>query len=222
MTIIRSFTTPANTVEVEGGVEAYRSALTRGRGNGYSVATTTGTIGAALAANSAIYAQFLSPSAPVAVYIERVRIEYTCIVAFTVPITARRLALVKGGGFVTAFGGGNSFAALGQIVPKRAIAGHQQSWCSNINGGEIRISSTAALTFTGLLAETTSMSEMALTANGTSGSFKEYEYTVSDKYVNPIILLPSQFFMIRNPVVFDAAGTWTASIYVDWYEAPLL
>jgi hypothetical protein len=223
MPVIRDRTTLANITEIEGGISAYRSTVSQQIGDSFCVASSTTTMAAALAANSAVFVMQLSQQAPVIAYIERVRIEFVTLVNFTTSVVAgRRLSLLKGGAtLITAFSGGISLAALGQIVPKINTQGSNASWFSAVNGGEIRIATTGAITTTGIIVESTFASDFTLSSAGVAGSFREYLYSTVNRAASPIRILPGQFFLIRNPVAMDAAGTWQANIMVDWREVPL-
>ncbi len=207
-----------NSIEVEDGIDAARGVITH-RGDGFCVAATTGTIGAALAANSSVFVMRLAPNAPVAAYIERIRIDFTTIVAFTTPLTVgRRLALVCGSS-ATVSSSGTGLAGNSAIVAKDGTA---ISYFANSNSGDIRIATTGALTVTGIVAQATSLAEFSLTYVGTSGSFREFELGREELDKSPIEILPNQLLAIRNPVAMDAAGTWQMSVTVDWYEVPIM
>lgn len=185
----------------------------QGRGAGFVLSSVTGTIGAALAANSSIFAmRFDTGAGNKRAFIEKVRLTFTCIVAFTVPITAgRRLSLFRGSGANAS--GGTALATVGKK--------HSASVDSEVeaaNGGDARISTTGALTVTGITFETNELAVFSLVHTGTAGAFSEeiFEFNASEN--TPIVLEPGQLLAIRNPVVMDAAGTWQASVRVDWYE----
>lgn len=184
-------------------------------GGHYAYAGMSGTVAAALAANSSVFAMRLSPAAgSVVAYINRLRIQFTCIVAYTVPITAgRRLALFRGAG--AAASGGTGILS-GNVVPKdTAYAASQFDLAS---GGDIRIATTGALTVTGITYETEPTALMTLTHAGTAGAYAERIYEMSVLHGHPIELHAGQLLAIRNPVVMDAAGTWQVSVEVEWYE----
>jgi hypothetical protein len=200
--------------EVEGGVQAQRAVVVP-RGVGFAASGTTGTIGAALAANSSVFAMRLDPSSPRRAFIDRLRLEFTCLVAYTVPITAgRRLALFRGSG--AAASGGTALVATAKHST------NNQSEFLTANGGDIRIATTAALTVTGITYEASSIRDLSLVHIGTAGAFREVVWEFAAAENAPIQLEPGQVLAVRNPVVMDAAGTWQLSASVDWYEAPAL
>jgi len=199
--------------EVEASVRAVR-AINVGRGTPFCVSTVTGTIGAALAANSPVFAMRLDPGAAVRAFIERIRLEYTTIVAFTTPVTAaRRLALFRGSGAAAAGG-----TAITTAQKKHTNFGGT-SEMDTANGGDIRVSTTAALTVVGLTFETDPLRQMTLTHVGAAGGFREVIWEFHATENSPVVLEPGQVLAIRNPVAMDAAGTWQLGVNVDWHEA---
>jgi hypothetical protein len=204
----------ARTMDVEPGISAGRLAIVP-RGVGFAASGTTGVIAAALAVNSSVFAMRLDPGSPRRAFIDRLRLEFTCLVAFNTPITAgRRLALFRGSG-AAASGG----AAL---VATAKHSTNDQSEFLIANGGDIRIATTAALTVTGITYEASSIRELSLVHVGTAGAFREVVWEFAAAENAPIQLEPGQVIAVRNPVVMDAAGTWQLSASVDWYEAPAL
>lgn len=186
------------------------------RGTGFGLSATTGTIAAALAANASIFAMRLDPGSPQNAFIERIRVSYTTIVAYTVPVTAlRRLELYRGSG--AASSGGTSIPTT---VRKRA--GSLTSECDVANGGDTRIATTAGLTVTGITFETVPIRHLSLSHVGAAGGFVETLWEFHAAESQPLQLEPGNLLAIRNPVAMDAAGTWTASISVDWYEGSAL
>jgi hypothetical protein len=183
------------------------------RGQGFAVADTTGTVGAALAQNSSVFVMRLDPGAgAVRAYIERIRLQYTTIVAYTTAVTAgRRLALFRGSGAASSGGTGITAAA-----PK--CTAYSASEFDLASGGDIRIATTGALTVTSITYETTPLRVFTLTEVGGAGGYKEQVW----EFDSPLCLEPGQLIGIRNPVAMDAAGTWTLAVNVDWYEAAAL
>lgn len=203
-------------VAVEPGIAAARVCFTP-RGYGFGIAATTGTIGAALAANSTVFAMRLDPGASRRAFIERLRVEFTTLVAFTTPVTAgRRLSLFGAQLSGTPTGG----TAIVAPMPKHGVS--DTSEFSAANGGDIRISSTGTLTVAGTV-NANPFREMSLAHVGAAGGYREalWEFA-SGAESQPIQLDPGQAILIRNPAAMDAAGTWQMSVAVDWYEAPAL
>jgi len=182
------------------------------RGVAFSTTGVTGTMAAALAGNSTVFAMRLDPSSPVLAYIERIRIMYTTIVSYTTPITAsRRLALFRGTGA----------AASGStaLVPVQKSTTSASSEFLLANGGDIRISATAGLTVTGITYETDPIRTMTLSHVGSAGNYAETLFEFHASECAPIVLQPGQLLAIRNPAAMDAAGTWQMAVNVDWHEA---
>ena len=196
-------------VQVESG--AARTLLIP-RGLAYSATGITGTMAAALAANSTVFAMRIDPGSAVLAYIERIRIMYTTIVAYTAPITVgRRLALFRGSGAATS--GGTT------MVPVSKNSTSAPSECTIAQGGDVRISATAALTITGITYETDPIRTMSLSHVGNAGNYAETLFEFHAGECAPVVLQPGQLLAIRNPAAMDAAGTWQMAVNVDWYEA---
>jgi hypothetical protein len=187
------------------------------RGEGYSVCATTGTMAAALAANASVFAMRLDPSAGTRLaFIERIRLQWTTVVAFTTPVTVgRRLELYRGSGAAAAAG-----TAIAAAAQKSTT--DQLSEFNTAQGGDMRISATAALTVTGITYETTPFAVMTLSHLGAAGAYGEVVFEFAATESAPIVLQPGQLLAIRNPAAMDAAGTWQLGVRVDWHEAVAL
>lgn len=201
-------------LEVESDKKAER-AITVPRGVGYGTSGITGAIAAALTANNPVFAMRLDPSSAVRAYIDRVRLQFVTLAAFTVPITAgRRLALYRGSGAATS--GGVGIAAA--VKKHTALA---SSEFDVANGGDIRIASTGGLAAAGITFEAEPIATMTLVHVGAAGAYIEsiFEFAPSESY--EIVLEPGQLLVVRNPAAMDAAGTWQLGVNVQWREAPL-
>lgn len=175
----------------------------------YSVSGTTGTIAAALAANSSVFAMRLDPGAAVKVYLHRLRMQYTTITAYTTPVTAgRRLALFRGS--LAAASAGTALAAVAHATTDPA------SEVNAAQGGDVRIATTGALTVTGITFEADPLVMWTLSHVGAAGGFSE---VVVERPDEPIVLQPGQLLAVRNPAAMDAAGTWTLAVTAIWSEA---
>lgn len=215
MARIEDFSTGAVGANVEPGTGALR-VTNIARGYGFGVAATTGTIAAALAANSTVFAMRVDPGASRRAFIERVRLEFTTLVAFTTPVTAgRRLALYG----AQLSGNPTGGTAIATAMPKHGIA--DTSEFSAANGGDMRISATMSLAVAGTV-NATPFRELTLTHVGAAGAFRDVVWEFSAHEAQPIQLDPGQAILVRNPVAMDAAGTWQLSVAVDWFEAPTL
>lgn len=178
----------------------------------YCVAAKTGTIAAAAAANANVFAMRLDPGSSLKAYIDSVRLRFTTIVAFTTPITQTRSLVIKRGSGAAASGG----TAIATVNPKDTT--YAASEYDAASGGDVRISTTGALTITGITYETVYFAEMTLTHVGTAGAFYEviYEFSVRN---HPIEINPGQVLAVAvGPSAMDAAGTWSLGVEVHWHE----
>ena len=185
------------------------------RGASYAIAQQTGTIGAALAANSSVFGMRLDPAAGGAykLYVERIRLEFTTIVAFTTPITAaRRLGIYRGAGGAPSGGTGPL-----EVVKKDTADGNSE--VRSAQGGAAHIATTGALTMTGVTFEADPFRLMTLVHVGAAGAFREvvWEFNSTDSG-GPLVLNQGEVLAIRNPAAMDAAGTWQLGVNVDWIE----
>lgn len=210
MATLQSPSTPANIAEVDAYLKALRVAVVP-RGRSYSVSSVTGTIAAALAAGSTVFAARLDPAAGLAAYLTKIRLRFTTIAAFTVPVTAgRRLALYRGTGAATT--GGTALAAAAKKDTNDVASKF------NAAGGDMRVATTAALGVAGITFETQEFRTMALTAVGAAGATLEEIYEFDAQGGSPIVFRPGELLAVRNPAAMDAGGTWQLDVDVDWYE----
>jgi hypothetical protein len=211
MAVIQHPTIPANVQHVTSKNAAMVSLVQLG--NAHSVAATSGTIAAALGANSSVFAMRLDPGAGnIKARIERIRISFTCLVAFTVPLTAgRRLALYRGSGAAATGGTG-----ITTVAKKDSTSPGSEFELAQ--GGDIRIATTGALGVTGITFEANEFAQMPLAHLGAAGNFMEQVFEFSASESAPIILQPGQVLAVRNPQAMDAAGTWQMAVRVDLYE----
>lgn len=183
------------------------------RGAMFGVSSVTGTMAAALGANSSVFTMRLDPGASVKAYVQRIRLQYTTIVAYTTPVTAgRRLALFRGSG--AASSGGTSLALTGAEKDSTLAS----SECALAQGGDTRIATTAALTVTGITYETDPFRILTLSHVGAAGAFIEQLWEFHETECAPLVLSPGQLIGLRNPAAMDAAGTWQLAVNIDWFE----
>lgn len=184
-------------------------------GGCYSYAGITGIVAAALAANSSVFVMRLSPTAgTIKAYIRKLRLQYTTIVAYTTPVTAsRRLALFRGAGAAASGGTG---VGTGAVVTKDS--NYAAAQFDPASGGDIRIATTGALTITGITYETEPIEVMSLVHVGTAGAYVEHTFEWNILGGAPLTLNAGQVLAVRNPVLFDAAGTWQLAVDAEWYE----
>lgn len=205
--------TTANMLEVESNNAARATVVPRGAP--YSIAASTGTMAAALTGNAAFFAMRLNPSANVACFIDRIRFQFSTVVAFTTPVTAtRRIVVTRGAGAAAAAG-----TAITTIARKSSLDADSQ--CQASQGGDMRISATAALTVTGITFEGADFASLSLVHVGNAGGFVENVWEFSESA--PLILQPGEVLALRNGAsAMDAAGTWVGNVQVQWREAPAL
>lgn len=215
MALIADGRTVAGNGAVEANTKAQRVDIVPRSINNYCVSNITGTITAAIAANSSFFAMRLDPGAGTKLaFIERIRCQYTTIVAYTTPVTAgRRLALFRGSG--AAASGGTAITAAVRKDTANGVASEFDA----ANGGDMRISSTGALTVTGITYETDPIRTQSLVHAGAAGAVSEWIWEFAATECAPVVLQPGQLLAIRNPAAMDAAGTWQLAVSVDWYEA---
>ena len=186
------------------------------RGYAYGSYGITGTMAAALAAGGTIWSLRNDSSSPRRAFIERLRVHYTTLTAFTTPVTvSRRLHLVRSTTSSANPSGGTA------IVPIQKDSTDGDSECSTAGGGDNRIATTAALTITGTTWNTNVIRGASLVHVGTAGAFLEqiWEFHASENA--PIILEPGQALGIVAGATFDAAGTFQLGVSCDWHEAVL-
>lgn len=183
------------------------------RGYGYGVAGVTGTIAAALAANSPVFAMQVAaqgaqsqPGDRFNAYLDRLRLAFTAIAAFTTPITAgRRLAVFRATGGTAAGGTALGVASKDTGAPASQVTA--------------MIAVAGALTgITGI--EANPIAQLDLTAFGTAGARAEFLYELAEPANVEEVLLPGQLLVITNPAVMDAVGTWQLAVNeCHWHEA---
>lgn len=202
-----------NKQQVEDNGSAAVHILNRKGARKFHVSDITGTIAAALAANSSVFGMRLDPGSAVNAYITRVMLRYTTIVAYTTPITAgRRLALQRFSG--AAMSGGTAIAAV-----SAADSNYTGSEFNTANGGDVRIATTGALTVTGVTFEGLNFGVETLVHVGAAGAYIQSEYEWDTSQGGPVVLRPGQGLCVRNPAAMDAAGTWQLGVTVHGYEA---
>lgn len=198
-----------------GGVVVANRAL--GYDKQYQIAQVTGTISAALAQNSVVFAMRNSPTATASqmIHVSRLRLNWTTLTAFTTPVTAaRRLEVIKATAASAAYSGGTAVTVASKKVTSSAT-----SMADAANGGDIRIASTGALTAPGTITiETYPLATFPLTHVGSSGNNAEKVIDLIGVNDQPWELAAGELLLIRNPVAMDAAGTWQLAVEVDFYQ----
>lgn len=183
-------------------------------GGNYVVAAKTGTIAAAAAAGAAVFVMRFDPAAGVkSVWVDSIKIRWTTVVAFTVPVTQTRSIVITRGVGAAASGG----TALPTATKKDS--NYATSEFDASLGGDMRIASTGALTVTGITFETVNLAEITLAQVGAAGAFYEGIYEFSTRN-HAIELHAGELIAIRvGASAMDAAGTWSLGVEAAWRES---
>jgi hypothetical protein len=214
MALIETGTT--ETTKALARVSPYRNSLRVSAspvGPSYAVSAISGTIGAALAANSTVFSARFGPGAdPLKAYVARIVISWTTIAAFTTPVTAgRRLAVFRGSGATP-----SAQTAIAAGLKKNNLDPNSRMQTSM--AGDIRISGTGGITTTGITFETDPVVTMLVTDLGTAGASRVQTFQFDRSAGSTFVLQPGELIAIRNPQAMDAGGTWQFSVAMDWYE----
>jgi hypothetical protein len=222
MALIEGASSPYYQQDVEASkgariVNIPRTIMVGGVGGSYKLSTVTGTMAAALGANSTVFAMRLDPSAPAGLIaqIDRIRLQFTTIVAFTTPVTVgRRLEIYRGSGAATSGGTtinptDNSFQSDSNYPLSEMLSGQ---------GGMVSVATTGALTVTSITYETNALAIMPLTHVGAAGGNEAREWEYNSTHENKPVIRPGELLAVRNPIAMDAAGTWQLGIEVAWTE----
>lgn len=183
-------------------------------GPAFGLSALTGTIAAALAVNSTVFAIRLSPiTGSYRFYLTRMTLTYTTLTAFTTPITAgRRLAVFRGSG-AQAGGGGTQLLA---VTKKNNLDPNSRIQPSL--GGDIKIANVGAITVTGITFDAVPIATMMLVDVGTAGASKTQIIEFDRAAGSNMLLAPGETLAVRNPQAMDAGGTWQLVVTLDWYE----
>jgi hypothetical protein len=185
------------------------------RGYGYGVAGKSGTIGAALAIDSLVFAMLCDPQAgePVAskrtnVYVDRLELAFTTIAAFTVPVVAGRgLGVYRAAGVAATGGTALAVAKKDTNAPASIVT-------------DVRISAAAALGVAGIVREAAPIGFMPLTHVGAAGGHATFLFELAAPMNVDQALQPGELLVVSNPVAMDAGGTWQLTVKeCHWYEA---
>lgn len=185
------------------------------RGYGYGVSGKTGTIAAALAQDSIVFALLCDPqtattpaSQRLSVYIDRLELAFTTIAAFTTPITAGRcLGIYRAAGVAATGGAALGVAKKDTLAPTSIVT-------------DVRIATTAGLTVGGITREATPIGFMDLTHIGAAGARDRFVYELAAPFNVDEALQPGELLVVSNPVAMDAGGTWQLTVKeCHWTEA---
>lgn len=198
---------------------AREQAVLMNRGHGYSASGVTGTMAAALAQDSLVFAMrcdaqnsFVFDKNRLRSYLDTLRLDFTTIGAFTTPITpARRLAVYRAAG-PAATGG----AALTAVMKDTALGASLATPASIVT--DVRIATTDALGVAGITREAAPIATLHLAHVGAAGGRVEATYAFATPQTVPPALNPGELLVVSNPVAMDAAGTWQLGVTAEWYE----
>lgn len=195
-------------------------------GNGFIFSAKTGTIAAGLVANSGLFGVRVSSSYrrtgafnfDLPVYLERVRLTYTCLTAFSTPIVAGRcleLCIFNTGGIDTISGGLGIFptykGSITDTSPK-PFPGDEANY---------RIAETAGIVAGGFsFSSGIPFGRMILTSKGNAGDTVNYEFKSTGEDTSPIGLSATSAFFIRNPQAMDAGGTFELDVEATFQYLP--
>jgi len=179
----------------------------------FMISATTGIIPAALGAGSIFFGGVVPIYVTNPVQIKRLRIQWTTIVAFSVPVTRRSLALYRGYGTDTMSNGT-------RLEPLNKYSSGSNSDLGSAVGGHLWIATTTTLVFAGAEQyEANAFFESPFTNVGNAGNFAERDHDFVEAFGQPITINPGELFAIRNPFVMDAGGTWQIAVEMEWNEA---
>lgn len=174
----------------------------------YATAGVSGTVAAALAQDSVVFAMLADPAASLSAYLDQLRLSFTAIVAFTTPITAgRRLGIYRATGGVATTGG----TALNVVKKKGATAP-----ASVITS--VRIAAAAALGVAGIAREADPILVADLVHVGAAGGRVEFVYDFAPPNNVPHEIRAGELLVVSNPVAMDAGGTWQLGVNAQWHD----
>lgn len=182
-------------------------------GSPYLLTGSTGTMAAALAANSIVFAMGAlakpvssSGTPPVPLTITSLRLVYTALVASAAPITAGRALRVY-----KASDNAQTMPAGGTALTAIAARTFDSGASSGLTGAQI--AGTAGLTVSGFTRGSVPLLTMDLMGEGAVGARLERFYS-ADLEGAPIMLDPGEILVVSNPAVFDLLLTWQLSVDV--------
>lgn len=190
----------------------------------YRISMKSGVLAAgSVGANDVLYAMRpITPSAgqPVLAYIERFRVQWTCITAFGTPVTAGRALALSGGNNIAAAGGT-------QLVLPFSKGTNGVAMFRSGLGGDTWIATTGPLTGATVKANA-KVAEVSLAGFGTSGAQKDMIWDFTGDDTAPLGISRSDTAHADNtdlvlyaPAAMDAAGTFEIVVEVDVCQIPL-
>lgn len=188
-------------------------------GSPYTLVGQTGTMAAALAANSVVFAMQAiddDTTKPLlvrrgTVVIDAIRLAYTAIVGSAgLALAGRQLNLYRspGAGQTHPVGG----TALTPLPKNTLDVGADTGLVVSP-----RVATTAGLTLTGFTRGTDIVGVFDLAAAAAIGSNKEKQWTWAAT-AGHLELAPGEFLSISNPAIFDLLLTWQLLVEVDYHR----
>ena len=185
------------------------------RGVGFVIVGLTGTMAAALGANSIVFAMRADPTNKGAITVENLRLAFTTIAAFTTPITAARaLAVFRASG--AAATGGTA------LTPTKKRSNEATREANSTGISDARIATTAALGAAGIVVEANQLGSLNLVHVGAAGGNQERIYEFHPSWNIPPQLLPGELLVVTNPAAMDAGGTWQLAVDAHYNAADVL
>lgn len=147
-------------------------------------------------------------------YVQRISLTFTTVVAFTNLTAGRALRLVRGAPTSGTASNPSGGAAYTMVRKRSDISSDAETLAVG------RVATTAALTTTGITFETAPLRRLLLVGATAAGSTVTATWSFDGVDADPLYLLPGQLLAISTEAAFDAAGTWQAVIDVDAVDIP--
>lgn len=186
----------------------------------YRISGSTQVIPAGFAANAIVFGmRGIDPTEPrLRAYIERVRLQFTCITAFATPITAGRALALAGISSASPFTGGVN------VKPCAKGGNDFASVFDAAAGGQAMISTTTALAGNTVNLTSGRFLTLSLSAAGNAGDVVDHTFDFTGERTAPIDMrslpLRPNFLGLFTPQAMDAGGTWELVVEVDTNELP--
>jgi hypothetical protein len=188
-------------------------------GSGYTLVAATGTMAASLGANSVVFAMQAIADAAGAnanlqrgpLFVDAIRMTYTCLVASATPTIAGRALQILKGTVAMPTGGANA--------TPRARWSRDAGADNGLTGGVAVIATTGALTAGAFVADPTpgAWGRFDLDAADTLATRLTYDrnFALSG---GPLALEPGELLYLANPAAFDATATWQLTVEIDYHR----
>jgi hypothetical protein len=192
-------------------------------GDGLVVAGTSGRIAAGLLANDFVFgiripADYVKSNVSLPVYLERVEIDWTCLTAFTVPVTAgRRLSISRAS--VSPLGGSISG---GQTMSFTRKSASQSTTPLPFATAETLIATTGALTVVNPASfpPIGSIGNLSLSGFGNAGNTTSKIFRFTGEDTAPVKFVANDCLIVWAPQTFDAGGEWEFTMQATFQYLP--